>query len=102
MHLSDELWLDRRECERTAVASTITVRPIGGVNHEVRIEDLSMAGCRVELVESAELGELLITRLPQLEPLVGTLRWADGRIAGLAFSKRMHPAVLDAMVAHLR
>ncbi len=101
MHLSDELLLDRRHCERLGVASSITVRPIGGFNHRVRVEDVSAAGCRVELVEEVELGEPLITRFPQLEPLVGAVRWKYGATAGLEFSRPMHPAVLDALVTRL-
>ena len=101
MHLTDELLLDRRRCERVGVVSAITVRPIGGFNHQVRVEDMSTAGCRVELVEEIELGEPLITRLPQLEPLVGLVRWKHHATAGLEFSRRMHPAVLDALVTRL-
>jgi hypothetical protein len=101
MHLSNELLLDRRGCERVGVASAITVRPIGGFNHQVRVDDLSTAGCRVELVEEVELGEPLITRFPQLEPLIGAVRWKRGASAGLEFSRRMHPAVLDALVTRL-
>jgi hypothetical protein len=101
MHLSDELLLDRRGCERVGVASAITLRPIGGFNHQVRVDDLSTAGCRVELVEEVELGEPLITRFPQLEPLIGAVRWKRGASAGLEFSRRMHPAVLDALVTRL-
>jgi hypothetical protein len=55
----------------------------------------------VGLVEDLELGEPLIARFPQLEPLVGAVRWKAGAIAGLEFSKRMHPAVLDALVTRL-
>jgi hypothetical protein len=101
MHLTSELLLDRRECERVEVASSITVRPIGGYNHQVRLDDVSTAGCRVELIEATELGDPLIARFPQLEPLVGEVRWKDGATAGLQFSRRMHPAVLDALVTRL-
>ena len=101
MHMNDELALDRRACGRVDVASSITLRPIGGFNHEVAVFDLSIAGCRVELVEEAETGEPLIARFPQLEPLVGAVRWKAGRSAGLEFSRRMHPAVFDALVARL-
>ena len=101
MHLTSELLLDRRRVPRVGVASSITVRPIGGFNHQVRLDDVSTAGCRVELVEATELGEPLITRFPQLEPLVGEVRWKDGATAGLQFSRLMHPAVLDALVTRL-
>jgi hypothetical protein len=101
MHLTEELTLDRRDCPRTAVASTIYVRPIGAFNYQVLLHDLSVAGCRVELVEETEIGEAVIARFPQLEPLVGAIRWKGGATAGLEFSHRMHPAVLDALVTRL-
>jgi len=101
MHLTDELLLDRRGCGRVEVASSIVLRPIGSFTHQVRIEDVSTAGCRVELVEEVELGEPVITRFPQLEPLVGAVRWKKGALAGLEFSRMMHPAVLDALVTRL-
>ena len=99
--MTDELLLDRRCFGRVAVASNITLRPIGGFNHQVRIDDVSIEGCRVELVEEAELGEPLIARFPQLEPLIGEVRWEAGAMAGLEFSRAMHPAVLDALVTRL-
>ena len=101
MHISEELMLDRRDCPRTAVASTINVRPIGAFNYQVLLHDLSVAGCRVELVEETEIGEAVIARFPQLEPLVGAIRWKGGATAGVEFSHRMHPAVLDALVTRL-
>jgi len=101
VHLNDELLLDRRSCARISVASAIIVRPIGGYNHQVRVDDVSTAGCRVELIEDVELGEPVITRFPELEPLVGSVRWKVGATAGLEFSRAMHPAVLDHMVTRL-
>jgi len=101
MHLNDELLLDRRRSERVGVTSSIRLRPIGGFNHEVELADVSTAGCRVGLVEEVELGEPLIARFPELEPLVGAVRWKNAATAGLEFSKRMHPAVLDALVTRL-
>jgi len=101
MHLNEELTLDRRDCPRVAVASAISVRPIGAFNYQVKLHDLSTAGCRVEVVEAVEIGEAVIARFPQLEPLVGAIRWKDGSTAGLEFSRRMHPAVLDALVNRL-
>jgi hypothetical protein len=99
---SDAFMLDRRRAVRAAVASSLAVRPIGGFNYQARLDDVSAAGCRVELVEEAELGEPLIARFPQLEPLVGEVRWKEGPMAGLEFTRAMHPAVLDALVTRLR
>ena len=99
--MTGELLLDRRSVDRVAVASRVIVRPIGGFNQKVELADVSIEGCRVELVDSAEPGDILITRFPELEPLVGLVKWDDGRTAGMKFSRRIHPAVFDALVARL-
>lgn len=101
MHLNEELTLDRRDFPRIVVESTISVRPIGAFTYQVRLHDLSIAGCRVELVEDAEIGEPMIARFPQLEPVVGAIRWKGGASAGLEFARPIHPAVLDALVSRL-
>lgn len=101
MRLSNELLLDRRSSERIALHATVTVRPVGGFSHEVALHDLSASGCRVELVEACEPGDLLFTRLPQIEALFGTLRWVAGPSGGVEFARQMHPAVLDAVAARL-
>ena len=62
-----------------ALASTINVRPVGAFNYQVLLHDLSIAGCRVELVEEAEIGEavdrpLSAARAPgRRHPLEGRL-----------------------------
>ncbi len=99
--MTEELLLDRRESARAVISSSITLRPIGGVNHEVALHDLSTAGCCIEVVESAGLGEPLIARFPQLEPLVGSLKWIDGPTAGMQFERRIHPAVFYDLLIRL-
>jgi hypothetical protein len=101
MHLMDELTLDRRSRTRAVLSSTIGLRPIGGVNHEVALHDLSASGCCVEVVESIEPGEPVIARFPQLEPIVGELRWVRGPVAGLAFNRPMHEAVFYDVLGRL-
>ena len=49
--------LDRRGCERVALAGEVTVRRIGGFNFQVELEDVSPAGCRIEMIEEAQAGE---------------------------------------------
>jgi hypothetical protein len=83
------------------LVSRVVVRPIGGFNCEVRLDDASAAGCRVEMVESVDVGESLIARFPQLEPLVAKVCWTKKTTAGLHFSKSIHPAVFDALLTRL-
>ena len=53
------------------------------------------------LKQEHRLLRAVIARFPQLEPLVGAIRWKGGSTAGLEFARRMHPAVLDALVNRL-
>jgi len=101
MHIDDELLLDRRERTRAILASTISLRAIGGVNHEVALHDLSASGCCIEVVESIEPGEPVIARFPQLEPIAGELRWIRGPVAGLEFNRPMHEAVFYDVLSRL-
>jgi hypothetical protein len=96
-----ELALDRRAHRRFGLASRVVIRPIGGFNCEVRLDDASAAGCRVEMVEPVDVGESLIARFPQLEPLVAKVCWSKHTTAGLSFSKPMHPAVFDTVLTRL-
>jgi hypothetical protein len=96
-----ELGLERRHCERIGLASQLLLRPVGGFNCEVRLDNVSVAGCQVELIEPAEPGETMIARFPQLEPIGADVRWSQGTTAGLRFSRPMHSAVLDSLLERL-
>jgi hypothetical protein len=96
-----ELALDRRAHRRLDLASRVVIRPIGGFNCEVALDDASAAGCRVEMIEPVDVGESLIARFPELEPLVAEVCWTRQTTAGLHFNKSMHPAVFDALLTRL-
>jgi hypothetical protein len=96
-----ELGLERRHCERIGLASQLLLRPVGGFNCEVKLDNVSVAGCQVELIEPAEPGETMITRFPQLEPIGADVRWSQGTTAGLEFSRPIHSAVLDSLLKRL-
>jgi hypothetical protein len=96
-----ELALDRRAHRRLALASRVVIRPIGGFNCEVTLDDASAAGCRVEMIEPVDVGESLIARFPELEPLVARVCWTKQTTAGLSFGKSMHPAVFDSLLTRL-
>jgi hypothetical protein len=96
-----ELALDRRAHRRLDLTSRVVIRPIGGFNCEVTLDDASAAGCRVEMIEPVDVGESLIARFPELEPLVAEVCWTRQTTAGLHFNKSMHPAVFDALLTRL-
>jgi hypothetical protein len=93
---------ERRQCERRATpGSEILFRRIGGFNFQARIDDVSMGGCRVELIENCEQGEDVITRFPELEPIGARVCWSAGTTAGVQFSRAMHPAVFESVLIRL-
>ena len=92
---------ERRRFPRATVHSEIVVRRIGGFNFQVAMSDLSSGGCRVEMIEPCALGDSVIARLPQLEPLGSRVSWCVGTKTGIEFQKAIHPAVFDALVSRL-
>lgn len=92
----------RRSSPRKAVASEICVRRTGGFNFQAGLTDVSLGGCRVELIEPCEIGDHVIARFPALEPLGARVCWSAGVTAGVAFQAPVHPAVFDALLIRLR
>ena len=98
-------WFDcapgRRSSERVPVADQVSVRRFGAFPFDCRLSDVSLGGCRVELIEAAEPSERVIARLPGLEPFGARIAWTEHHSAGIAFDKEMHPAVFDHLLSRL-
>jgi len=92
---------ERRCCRRVALNSEVVVRRIGGFNFQVALREVSRRGCRVELIEPCEVGDSVITRFPQLEPLGSRVCWTQGTTTGIEFTTNIHPAVFDHLLARL-
>lgn len=92
----------RRRSPRVAVADEVGIRRIGSFNFQARMENVSAGGCRVELIDTYEIGDHVIARLPQLEPLGARVCWATGATAGIEFLSGMHPAVFDSLLTRLQ
>ena len=92
---------ERRSCARVAMTSEVLVRPIGGFGFQAGLRNLSARGCSFELIEPCEVGDSVITRFPQLEPLGSRVCWAEGVTAGVEFATAMHPAVFESVLARL-
>jgi hypothetical protein len=88
----------RRQSRRVPVAAEFTVKKLGGFGFQLRAFDLSIGGCRIELIEMVDSGERVIVRLPALEPLGAEVTWVDGANAGLHFQRPLHPAVFDQLM----
>lgn len=92
---------ERRSLDRVALDGEIIVRRIGGFNFEVALRDVSAHGCQVELVEACEVGDAIIARFPQLEPLGSRVCWTQGTTTGIEFQTKIHPAVFDHLLGRL-
>ena len=91
----------RRRNRRVAVSDDVGIRRIGSFNFQARMHDVSVGGCKVELIEAYNAGDHVVARLPKLEPLGAMVRWAMGTTAGIEFLNGMHPAVFNSLLLRL-
>lgn len=99
--LSSDVVHERRGLSRVPTQSEIVVRRIGGFNFEVALRDVSAHGCQVELVEACDVGDAIIARFPQLEPLGSRVCWTRGTTTGIEFQTKIHPAVFNHLLGRL-
>jgi hypothetical protein len=88
--------------ERVSLTAEVRLRRLGKANFRVGLFDVSPHGCKVELVERPALGEHLLVKFAELEPLQAEVCWVEDFCAGLRFVKPMHPAVFELLVERLR
>jgi hypothetical protein len=92
---------ERRRSSRIVIDSEILVRRLGAFNFNVALRDISSGGCRVEMLEPSAVGDPVIARLPQLEPLGSRVCWAEGTTTGMQFLTTIHPAVFDMLLTRI-
>jgi hypothetical protein len=92
-------WPPRRE--RVAVEADIALRRPGRLHYRVGVRDVSPEGCKAELVERPDVGELLWVRFDGLEGLEARVCWTAGFVAGLRFVHPIHPAVFERMIEQM-
>jgi hypothetical protein len=91
-----------RRHARVSVTGEVNMRRAGKASFKVHIYDLSPAGCKAEFVERPELHEQLWIKFDGIEALEATARWIAGCKTGLNFTRPLHPAVFDLLIARLR
>ena len=92
----------RRRAPRSQVSGEVSVRRLGAFNFQAGLHDVSTGGCRVEMLEPCEVGDRVVTRFPDLEPLGARVCWSAGVTAGVEFHASVHPAVFDALLIRLQ
>ena len=78
----------RRQGERVALSAEVTMRRLGRAKYLVRVQDLSLDGCRVELAERAETGDHVLVKFIGLDVLEASVCWVRDQLAGLSFARR--------------
>lgn len=92
-----------RKSSRVAVDFSAGLRPRGGTAAvTVHVLDLSIDGFRVDSMLDLQVGVDVWLRLPGLEPIHAKVAWIDGYLAGCAFERPLHPAVLDMIIARAK
>lgn len=92
-----------RKSPRMAVDFEAGLRPRGGSSAvSVHILDLSTHGFRIDSHLDLQVGTDVWLRLPGLEPSHARVAWTDGYVAGCAFERPLHPAVLDMILARMK
>lgn len=94
--------VERRHHERARVLCDVTLRRDGGSNYRVRLFDLSLDGCKVEIVERPRVSEGVWLKFEALEPLHARVVWVAPPVAGLRFDRPIHVAVLEALMRKLK
>lgn len=91
-----------RRSERVSLSADLSLRRVGQSNYRVRVSDLSLEGCKVDLVERPRVEERVLVKLDGLEVLEAEVCWVEGYVAGLRFKRAIHPAVFDLILRRLR
>lgn len=91
-----------RANKRTEVAAEAALRRAGNASHRVRVQEVSVSGCRLELVDRPDVGEHVWVKFDGLEAIEATVCWIAGFKAGLKYTKPIHPAVFDLLLTRVR
>ncbi|MFL6752183.1 MAG: PilZ domain-containing protein [Sphingomicrobium sp.] len=75
------------------VTVEVGIRRSGLHPFRVRLFDASSEGCKIEFVETPALGERVWIKFDGLEALEGTVRWIEGHVGGVHFTRPLHEAV---------
>lgn len=87
-----------RAADRVSIALDAGLRQRGAAAVSVHVRDLSTHGFRIDTHLELAVGTDVWLRLPGLEPSLAHVMWREGYLAGCAFERPLHPAVLEMIV----
>lgn len=70
-------------------------------DHEIVFGAISASGCRLNKVAPhLGIGDVIALNLGPIGPLKATIRWHDGKRAGVEFHEALDPAIVDFFAAY--
>jgi len=87
-----------RAADRVSIELNAGLRQRGAAAVSVYVRDLSTHGFRIDTHLELAVGTDVWLRLPGLEPSLAHVMWREGYLAGCAFERPLHPAVLEMIV----
>ncbi|HEX8389253.1 MAG TPA: PilZ domain-containing protein [Sphingomonas sp.] len=90
---------ENRRALRRAVTMRAHLRDRGQTKFEIDVIDLSRTGFRAETSFTLWPGTVVWLTMPGLAAMESVVAWRDGFRYGCAFSRPLHPAVFDHIVA---
>lgn len=91
-----------RTSKRTEVAAEVALRRSGRPSFRVRVLEVSLTGCKLELVDRPDVDEQVWIKFDGLEAIEAIVRWTAGFKAGLKYANPIHPAVFELMLTRFR
>lgn len=92
-------YFEHRSSGRSDVNIRAEVRESGAGNFHIFVLDLSQTGFRMRSLSYINPEKIIFLRMPGFAPLESKVMWSNGDFYGCEFSRPLHPAVLDHIVA---
>ena len=87
-----------RRTLRHNIDAEVTLRRSLDQPYKVKLRDLSLHACSIELVDHVQHRERLWIKLPGLDSIEGVVCWEENFHAGIDFLKPLHPVVFDMLL----
>ncbi len=87
-----------RKSARASLPAELELRQSGHKKYQITVRDCSPQGCCLNLVDRLSLDEVVWIKLPGLDSLEAYVCWTKDFVAGVEFTKPLHPAVFDMLL----
>ena len=91
-----------RKAERVPLQADIDFRRAGEHRWRVNVLDMSPQGCRLGLPVRVKVDDIIWVTLPGLEAIQGKVCWVKEWVAGVEFTRPLHPAVFEMVERNMR